>query len=98
MDHNKKQGRDQSNDHRSLDGIIRIPQSLGYQSRHNILGDTTRGIPLVDLEISRNTTGDKMKIPQTKEQVAGRIAYAAGYLLAMATLVKFGWWVWQQPW
>ena len=39
-----------------------------------------------------------MKIPQTKEQVAGRIAYAAGYLLAMATLVKFGWWVWQQPW
>lgn len=39
-----------------------------------------------------------MRIPNTKEQIVGRIAYAAGYLLAMATLVKFGWWIWSQPW
>ena len=39
-----------------------------------------------------------MRIPKTKEQVVGQIAYAAGYLLALATLFKFGWWIWSQPW
>ena len=98
MDHNKKQNGNQPNDHRSLDGIIRIPQSLGCKSRHHILGDTTARLPVDDLEVSRNNQGAQMRIPKTKEQVVGQIAYAAGYLLALATLFKFGWWIWSQPW
>jgi len=39
-----------------------------------------------------------MKLPRTKEHVIGSIAYAVGYLVTLATLIKFGWWVWQQPW
>lgn len=81
-----------------MDGIITIPQSLGYQSRHRILANTTGTIPVVDPEISRITQGDKMKIPITKEQRIGQIAYMVGYILAMATIIKFGWWIWQQPW
>jgi hypothetical protein len=47
--------------------------------------------------------GNKMKLPnerlpRTREQIAGGIIYAAGYLLAAATFVKFAWWVWMQPW
>jgi len=38
------------------------------------------------------------RLPRTKEQIAGGIIYAAGYLLAAATFVKFAWWVWMQPW
>ena len=103
MDHNKKQMGDQPNDHRSLDGIITIPQSLGHQSRLNLLGDTTSGLCVDDLEISRTTKGTNMKLPnerifRTKENIAGGIVYAVGYLLALATLVKFAWWIWSQPW
>lgn len=39
-----------------------------------------------------------MKLPTTREHRAGQIAYAAGYLLALATVIKFTWWIWSQPW
>lgn len=81
-----------------MDGIVRVPQSLGYESRHNHLGDTSSRLLLDDIEISRTTKGDEMRIPKTREQIVGDIVYAAGYLLALATLVKFAWWIWQQPW
>ena len=81
-----------------MDGIIRLPKSLGHQSRHHILGDTRQGYDVDNTEISRTQQGDQMRIPKTKEQIVGQIAYAIGYLLTLATLVKFGWWVWQQPW
>jgi hypothetical protein len=98
MDNNKKQIRNQPNDHRSLDGIITIPQSLGHQSRLNLLGDTTSGLCVDDTEVSRTTKGQHMRLPKTREQKLAEIFYWAGYLLAVVTLIKFGWWVWQQPW
>jgi hypothetical protein len=98
MDNNKKQMGNQPNDHWSVDGIITIPQSLGHQSRLYHLGDTASGLPVDDLEISRTTKGTHMRMPRTKEQIAGTIAYAIGYVLTLATLAKFAWWVWQQPW
>jgi hypothetical protein len=39
-----------------------------------------------------------MKLPATREHRAGQIAYAAGYLLTLATVIKFAWWIWSQPW
>ena len=103
MDHNKKQIGHQPNDHRSLDGIITIPQSLGHQSRLNLLGDTTSRLYVDDLEISRTTKGQHMKLPnetttRTRHQVLSEAIYALGYLAALATLVKFAWWIWHQPW
>ena len=52
---------------------------------------------------SNTLKGNTMKLPnerifRTKENIAGGIIYAAGYLLALATLVKFAWWIWAQPW
>ncbi len=98
MDHNKKQNGDQPNDHRSLDGIIRIPQSLRHQSRHNLLGDTTSGLHLDDTEVSRTKQEYEMRNYRTREQTIGLVAYAIGYLFVIATFLKLAWWIWQLPW
>jgi hypothetical protein len=39
-----------------------------------------------------------MRIPRTREQIAGGIVYAIGYLFAVVTMAKLSWWIWQQPW
>ena len=44
-----------------------------------------------------------MKLPnetttRTRHQVLSEAIYALGYLAALATLVKFAWWIWHQPW
>lgn len=98
MDHNKKQTGNQPNDHRSLDGIIRIPQSLRHQSRYDILGDTAVRLHLDDTAISRTQQGSTMRRERTNQEIAGAVAYAAGYIFVMATFAKLAWWVWQQPW
>ena len=98
MDNKKKHMGDQSNDHAHTAGIIRIPQLLRHQSRRHILGDATTRLHVDDPEASRTTKGTQMKMPNTREQTIGGIAYAAGYFFAAATLVKFAWWIWSQPW
>jgi hypothetical protein len=98
MDHNKKQTGHQPNDHRSLDGIVRIPQSLRHQSRRDILGDTAVRLHLDDTEISRTKQGDEMRQQRTNQDKAQTVAYIAGYLFVIATFVKLAWWVWAQPW
>lgn len=38
------------------------------------------------------------KISKSRHTVLADFAYAVGYFAAVATLIKFGWWIWQQPW
>ena len=98
MDNNKNTDGNQRDDHWGLDGIIRIPQSLGHQSRLYNLGDTTARLLVDDTEVSRTTKGTHMRLPRTKEQIAGGIVYAIGYLFVVATMIKLSWWIWTQPW
>ena len=81
-----------------MDGIIRLPKSLGHQSRYNSLGDTRQGLYVDHSEISRTQQGNQMRRERTNQEIAGAIAYAVGYIFVMATFVKLAWWVWQQPW
>lgn len=54
---------------------------------------------MVDDQIPRTLEkGPLMRMPKTPQQQAGTLAYVIGYCVAVATMVKFAWWIWSQPW